>query len=298
MPRNYHNSVIERIRKENLLAHLQNLVGDRNSFTHPRKLRRAADYITRQLRAYGYQVHADSVRLLWRLYPNIIAEAPGGNPDVPLLIIGAHYDTVMHSPGADDNASGVAAMLEVARVLGGKLLAEKSSRLRIQFVGFALEEQRMAGSAHYARMLSKQCVALEGMISLEMVGYTSDTPGSQQFPPGLDQLYPHVGNFIGVVANERSRTLLNTVVAAMKTVEGLPVESLAVPQNGEVLPPTRLSDHSPFWDRGYPALMITDTSWLRNPHYHQSTDTVETLNLDFMARVAEAVARSVEAMTK
>jgi aminopeptidase YwaD len=298
MPRNYHNGVAERIRKENLLAHLQNLVGDRNSFIHPRRLRTAAEYITRQFKAYGYQVHADSVRLLWRLYPNIIAEAPVGNPNVPLLIIGAHYDTVMHSPGADDNASGVAAMLEVARVLSAKLLAENPSRLRIQFVGFALEEQSMAGSAHYARMLSRQRVALEGMVSLEMVGYTSDAPDSQQFPPGLDHLYPHVGNFIGVVANERSRTLLNTVVSAMKTVEGLPVESLAVPQNGEALPPTRLSDHSPFWDRGYSAPMITDTSWFRNPHYHQSTDTIETLNLDFMTRVAEGVARSVEAMTK
>jgi len=298
MPRNYHNSVIERMRKENLLAHLQNLVGDRNSFIHSRRLRAAAEYINRQFKACGYQVHADSVRLLWRLYPNIIAEAAGANPDAPVLIIGAHYDSVLGSPGADDNASGVAAMLEVARVLSGKLLAEKSSRLRIQFVGFALEEQSMAGSAHYVRMLSRQRMALEGMVSLEMVGYTSNAPSSQQFPPGLDHLYPHVGNFIGVVANERSRTLLNTVVAAMKTVEGLPIESLAVPQNGEVLPPTRLSDHSPFWDRGYPALMITDTSWFRNPHYHQSTDTIETLNLDFMARVAEGVARSVEAMTK
>jgi Zn-dependent M28 family amino/carboxypeptidase len=135
------------------------------------------------------------------------------------------------------------------------------------------------------------------MISLKMPGYTSDAPGSQQFPRGLDHLYTHISNFIGVVAKERSRTLPDTVVSAMKTVEALPVEPLAVPKNGNVLPPTGLSDHSPFWDHGCPALMITDTAWSRNHHYHRRTDTIETLNLDFRARAAEGIARSVEAMT-
>lgn len=282
----------ERIRKDNLLAHLRQLVGDRNAFTHAAQLQRAADYITTQFRAHGYHVHAEDVRVLWRRYPNLIAELPNNPPAAPLLIVGAHYDTVIGSPGADDNASGVAAMLEIARVVSSELTGKTLLR-RLQFVGFTLEEESMAGSAHYAESLKRTAADLAGMVSLEMVGYKSDAPQSQQLPAGYEHLYPAVGNFIGVIANESSRALLETFVTAMKTVEGLPVESLAVPGNGEVLPPTRLSDHSPFWDRGYPALMITDTSWFRNPHYHQKTDTIETLDLDFMARIAEGVTRAV-----
>ena len=268
----------EVIRKDNLLAHLQNLVGDRNAITKRGALQRTADYIEHQFKTFGYKTSADNVRLLWRSYPNIIAGAGD-------FIVGAHYDTVFGSPGADDNASGVAALLEIARVL--------APRTGVQFVAFTLEEQGMAGSAHYARALSLRRVKLRGMISLEMVGFKSDVPNSQQLPRGLEQLYPHTANFIGVVGNEISRSLLETFVSAMKSVEGLPVESLVVSGNGEAIPPTRLSDHAAFWDCSYPALMITDTSWFRNPHYHQASDTIETLDLDFMARVAEGVVRAL-----
>ena len=280
----------ERIRKDNLLAHLKHLVGDRNAISQRHRLQRAADYITGQFQSLGYKTSTDDVRLLWRRYTNIIAEMPDAPTDAPLFILGAHYDTVLGSPGADDNASGVAALLEIARTVGA---GPGTCSLRLQFVAFTLEDEGMAGSAHYARRLCKQCAPLHGMVSLEMVGFKSDAPNSQQLPSGYEHLYPHVGNFIGVVGNETSRTLLETFVTAMKTVDGLPIESLVVPANGEVLPPTRLSDHSPFWDRGYPALMITDTSWFRNPHYHQPSDTIQTLDLDFMARVAEGVARAV-----
>jgi aminopeptidase YwaD len=284
--------VTERIRKKNLLAHLQQLVGDRNAISRRRELRRAADYITCQFQTLGYETSTDDVRLLWRRYPNIIAELPRSRSGAPLFIVGAHYDTVHGSPGADDNASGVAALLEIARVVGAGL---RACPFRLQFVAFTLEEEGMAGSAHYARVLSKRHANLTGMVSLEMVGFKSDAPNSQQLPQGLEHLYPHVGNFIGVVGNETSRPLLERFVVAMRTVENLPIETLVAPGNGEAIPPTRLSDHSPFWDRGYPALMITDTSWFRNPHYHQASDTMETLDLDFMTRVAEGVARAVEA---
>ncbi len=287
----------ERIRKENLLAHLQQLVGDRNAFTRVRKLRKAATYITERFRSYGYHTRAETIRFFFRRYTNIIAEWPNSDANTSLLIIGAHYDTVWGSPGADDNASGVAAMLEIARVLSdAPSMREQSLRLRVQFVGFTLEEENMVGSTHYARMLAGQNSSLRGMVSLEMVGYKSDAPDSQQLPPGYEHLYPHIGNFIGVIGNEKSRALLETFVTAMNTVEGLPVEHLVVPHNGEVLPPVRLSDHSPFWDLGYPALIITDTSWFRNPHYHGKTDTIETLDLDFMARIAEGVSRAISAM--
>jgi aminopeptidase YwaD len=288
--------VTERIEKERLLAHLRQLVGVRNAFTRRRELDRAASYITRQFRDCGYLTREDDVSLLWRKYPNIIAESPVSVPEVPLFIIGAHYDSVGGSPGADDNASGVAARLEIARALAAGRVGPPGRPLRLQFVAFALEEENMLGSTQYADALFKQRAPLAGMISLEMVGFKSDAPNSQQLPQGYEHLYPHVGNFIGVVGNENSRSLLEAFVAAMKTVEGLPVESLVVPQNGEVLPPARLSDHSPFWDRGYSSLMITDTSWFRNPHYHQKTDTLETLDLDFMACVAEGVVRAIESL--
>jgi aminopeptidase YwaD len=285
--------VTERIRKENLLAHLQRLIGDRNAISHHRELQRAADYITYQFQSFGYETSTDEVQLLWHNYSNIIAESPGSRSDAPLFIVGAHYDTVSGSPGADDNASGVAALLEIVRVFAESLRAQRDPR--VQFVAFTLEEEGMAGSTHYARALSKRGVHMPGMVSLEMVGFKSDAPNSQQLPPGLEHLYPNIGNFIGVVGNETSRDLLETFVTAMKTVDGLPVESLVVSGNGEAIPPTRLSDHSPFWDLGYSALMITDTSWFRNPHYHQPSDTIEIIDLDFMARVAEGVARAVEA---
>ncbi len=282
----------ESIRKDRLLAHLQQLVGDRNAITRTHELQQAGDYITAQFHNFAYRTRVDEVRLLWRKYPNIIAELPDSPANAPLLIIGAHYDTVLGSPGADDNASGVAAMLEIARAIA----AGNRGPLRLQFVAFTLEEENMLGSAHYAQVLAEQQAKIAGMVSLEMVGFKSDAPNSQQLPAGYEHLYPHVGNFIGVIGNQNSQRLLEAFVTAMKTVSGLPVESLTVPQNGEVLPPTRLSDHSPFWDLGYPALMITDTSWFRNPHYHQKTDTIETLDLDFMARVAEGACRAVQTL--
>jgi Zn-dependent M28 family amino/carboxypeptidase len=248
-----------RISKDNLLRHLRELVGGRSH---------AADYITRQFQELGYKVRADEVF-------NIIA----GNGN---FIVGAHYDVVPGSPGADDNASGVAALLEIARVV---------QRPRLQFIAFNLEEDGLVGSTHFVRQLK---APIAGMVSLEMLGYKSDAPHSQQLPAGLAHLYPHTANFIGVVANERSQELLEAFVPAMKTVAGLPVESLLVPGNGEVIEPTRFSDHSPFWDAGHAALMITDTSWFRNPHYHQPTDTIETLDLEFLARVTEGVARAVD----
>jgi hypothetical protein len=131
------------------------------------------------------------------------------------------------------------------------------------------------------------------MISLEMLGYTDQRPGSQRLPPHLAGLYPDVGNFIGICGNEASRAILDIMVAGMESIEGLPVESIAVPGRGETLPPVRLSDHCSFWDRGYQALMITDTSFMRNPHYHTPSDTPETLDYPFLAKVTAGVFAAV-----
>jgi len=132
-----------------------------------------------------------------------------------------------------------------------------------------------------------------GMIALEMLGYADGRPGSQRVPPMLAGLYPDVGDFIGVVGNEASLKLLEGAVRGLKSVPGLPVEHLAVPGAGHVLPDARRSDHSSFWDAGLPALMVTDTSFLRNPHYHQATDTPDTLDYPFLAKVTLGVYRAV-----
>jgi len=213
---------------------------------------------------------------------------------LPLVIVGAHYDTVPGSPGADDNASAVAALLELASFLHPYLQqAPDQLRARLQLIAYDLDEYGLVGSWWHARELKRRGEALRGMVSLEMLGYADRRPHSQQLPPILQGRYPDTADFIGVVGNQDSLALVETVTAAMQTVAGLPVQSLAVPGDGRLISETRLSDHSSFWDQGYPALMITDTSFFRNPHYHQASDTPDTLDYPFLARVTAGVCRAV-----
>ncbi len=221
---------------------------------------------------------------------NLLTEPQPADPGLPLLVIGAHYDSVPGTPGADDNASGVAALLELARLARPVLEGAGPFHSRLQLAVYDLEEYGMVGSDVHARALERAGVGLRGMVSLEMLGFTAP---QQRLPPHLVGLYPAVGNFIGVSGNERSRELVEAVAGAMKTVPGLPVEWITLPGNGEALPEVRLSDHSSFWERGQPALMLTDTSFFRNPHYHQPTDTPETLDYPFLARVTLGVAAAV-----
>jgi|SRR5581483_9395789 len=211
-------------------------------------------------------------------------------PALPLVIVGAHYDSVPDSPGADDNASAVAALLELGRLLAPHIAAPAA---RLQLVAYDLEEYGLVGSACHSQDLKKTGAQVKGMIALEMLGFVDHRPGSQRLPPLLVGKYPDVGNFIGIVGNEASRSVLEAVTAGMKSVPGLPVEVLAVPDTGHILRETRLSDHSSFWDQGFPALMITDTSFMRNPHYHQVSDTPATLDYDFLARVTAGVCTGV-----
>ena len=203
------------------------------------------------------------------------------------MILGAHYDTVPGSPGADDNASAVAVLLEVAKQVQGVTLSSS-----VRFVAFALEEYGYVGSTHHARRARDQAEKIDGMISLEMVGFTGP---EQRYPPYINpKYYPNVGDFIGIVANEGSKGMLEGVRRAFKTsIPNLPAEFIVVPGNGEGLEEVRLSDHSPFWDQGYPALMVTDTAFLRNPNYHLPTDTMESLDFEFMRKVAVGVTYSV-----
>jgi Zn-dependent M28 family amino/carboxypeptidase len=260
--------------------------------------RDAQEYIAQHLQAAGLAVEEANYLPDGIPCTNIVARSLPEDRDKPLVVIGAHYDTVATTPGADDNGSAVAALLELARWIAPRLQTDAASTARLHLVAYDMEEAGYLGSAIHAREIGKAGAAVRGMISLEMIGYTDHRAGSQNLPPQLVGRYPDVGNFIGVCANEDSRALLEVVVAGMKSVLGLPVEFIAVPGKGETLPPVRLSDHSPFWDAGYPALMITDTSFLRNPHYHQPTDTAETLDYAFLAKVTAGVCAVAERLVQ
>jgi aminopeptidase YwaD len=225
---------------------------------------------------------------------NILTRPVPERSDLPLFIVGAHYDSVPGSPGADDNASGVAALLALADRVHRHRTAINKWACRVQLAAYDLEEYGILGSWLHARELRQAGERLRGMISLEMLAYTDHHSGSQRLPPHLVGIYPDIGNFIGLCGNEASRDLVQLVETGMHSIDGLPVESLLVPGTGEGIAEVRLSDHSSFWDEGYPALMITDTSFFRNPHYHRGTDTVETLDIGFLENVTRGLCTAVD----
>lgn len=275
-----------RVDPAELKRKVQHVVGERNPFSSPRHLAAVERYIESEFQSYRLNVESDAFTYWGRSYRNIIGRlGPAGGP---LTILGAHFDSVEGTPGADDNASGVAVLLEAARMLSTVRL-----RTQVLFCAFNLEEFNMIGSSHFAKKLKAAGTKIRAMVSLEMVGFTSSQPGGQRYPAGLRWFYPERGDFIGVVGNWRSSVLLRQFSRLLRQVPGLPVETLTVLGNGFLVPPVRLSDHSPFWDLGYPALLVTDTSFFRNPHYHGPSDTVETLDLDFMAKVCQGVINAV-----
>jgi len=272
-----------------LRARLDRIVGERSLATAKSAARLLAveQYLEEELAAMGLRVESDFFSYRGRSFRNVIARTSAPKR-APLVVLGAHFDSVEGSPGADDNASGVAALLETARVLSRMKL-----RNEVLFCAFNLEELNMIGSSHLAKRLKSEGATVAGMLSLEMLGYTNRRPGSQKYPPGFGWFYPDRADFIAVVGNWRSATLLKSFAAALKRVDGLPVETLSVMGNGFLVPQVRLSDHAPFWDAGFPALLLTDTAFMRNPNYHTAFDTIETLDLEFMAKVCRGIVNGV-----
>jgi Zn-dependent M28 family amino/carboxypeptidase len=275
--------------RRRITRHLERLVGERHPETSPRALRKAAHYLTTQFAKIGWSASYQSVSAWGKAYRNVMAtkypDRPNQGRELPPLLIGAHYDTVSRSPGADDNASGLVVLLEVAWRLRGLSLIRP-----VWLVTFCLEEQDRLGSQAFAARLKSERRELVGAIILECVGFSNSQPGAQQTPPGVPIAVPTQGDFLAIVGNEASRSLvLQLEQEAQRNKARLKTLSLVVPGLGEAMPDTRRSDHASFWDAGYPAVVLTDTANFRNPHYHRETDTVETLNLEFLSSVAATV---------
>lgn len=255
-------------------------IGERSIFRLD-KLSDAARYIEQVLTSFGYKVEFQAYTTSGVTAKNIIATKIGVEGQDEIIIVGAHYDTCFN-PGADDNASGVAALLELAR-----FMSDKKTRCSIKFIAFVNEEPPFfksedMGSRVYVRGARKRGEDIKAALIFESIGYYSDRLHSQRYPPFLGIFYPNRGNFITVVGNFSSRWLVKEVVLNLKNTIRFPVESFVGPG---IVPGVDFSDNWSFWKEGYPAVMITDTALYRNPDYHLSSDTYEKLNYENMAEL-------------
>jgi len=240
-----------------------------------------ARYIAAAFAAHGLNPELQSFPSGGRTVSNVQVSPPGNS----LIVVGAHYDTVPGSPGADDNASGVAALIELAGLLGNEGLS-------IRFVAFANEELPYfmgpeMGSWVSARRSRERGEPLRAMLSLEMLGCYRDAPRSQRYPPPLNLIYPDRGNFIAFVGDIAVRALVRKTIGSFRRNAAFPSEGVAAPS---FVPGVMRSDHASFRDQGFPAIMVTDTAFNRNPHYHQASDTPETLDYERLARVTLGLA--------
>lgn len=271
---------------ENLYKHVETLsvkIGDRHLWKDD-SLSKTAEYIESAFTRYGYAVERQTYSCYGKTVSNLIAEKTGENKEV--VIIGAHYDTVPGTPGADDNASAVAGLLEL-----GRLLKESSNKKTLILVAFANEEPPCFGSMNmgsmvYAKHLKDQKISIEVMVSLEMIGFFSEER-IQGYPlPGMGLFYPKEGNFIGVVGNFHSYKYVSFFKKGIRKHSHINTKSLTAP---EFFGGINLSDNYSFWQHGYRAVMITDTSFFRNRNYHQETDTIDTLNFERMAELVKGL---------
>lgn len=261
---------------------------------HPRNLDAAARHIRGKLEAAGLTVDEQPYEIGARTYRNIVATL--GPPSSEIVVVGAHYDVCMPFPGADDNASGVAGLVELARHLVNEPLG-----CQVQLVAYTLEEPPVfaspqMGSAVHARSLAAAGVTVRAMLALEMLGCFSDEEGSQRFPVSAMRLiYPTRGNFIGVVGRVADAILTWRVKRAMAAATPLPVHALNGPR---LIAGVDYSDHRSYWDQGWPAVMITDTAFYRNPRYHTPDDTPDTLDYARMAQVVQGTHAAVLALCR
>ena len=292
--------------REELRANVQTLageIGERNMW-HFEKLNAAADFIENSFSRGGLRTRRDSYELRGQTCHNIEAEIPGSlqgakaSPPshLPIIVIGAHYDSVFGSAGANDNGTGVAATLALAR-----RFASAKPKQTLRFVAFVNEEPPYflsgeMGSLVYARRCKERGDKISAMISLETIGYFSDASNSQTYPSaGLGLFYPKVGNFIGFVSNVRSRGLLRRVISLFRAHAKIPSEGASLPS---FIPGVSWSDQWSFWQHGYPAIMVTDTAPFRYPYYHSSNDTPDKLDYDRFALVVSGMEKVIDQLAQ
>ena len=280
-----------------LRAHVEMLagrIGERHVWRCS-ALERAAEYISTQLTASGYRPRRQTFEVAKVPVSNVEAVVEGGARRDEIVVLGAHYDSVTGCPGANDNASGVAALLDLAQRFAGR-----PQPRTIRFVAFVNEEPpffrtELMGSAIYANAAKARGDRITGMLALETMGYYSNEKGSQQYPAPLASLYPDVGDFIGFVSNVRSARLLLKSRRAFKRRTAFPLQSAAVP---DAIPGVGWSDHWAFWQAGYAALMVTDTAPFRYPWYHTSEDTPDKIDYDKLAVVVDGLEAVTEAIAR
>jgi hypothetical protein len=281
-------SLAEQLRRD--VAALSDRIGERNIPYKPAELAKAAVFIESEFQAAGLKVQRQEFQVQGGPCSNLEVEIPGTARPDEIVVVGAHYDTVFGTPGANDNASGVAAVLALAR---------KFSKRRIdrtlRFVAFVNEEPfyfqtEEMGSLVYARRCRQRAENITAMLSLETIGFYDDAPGSQKYPPPFESFYPSEGNFIGFIGNVASGDLIRRAVASFRRNEPFPCEGAAL---AEVVSGVGLSDQWSFWQAGYPAFMVTDTAMLRYPYYHHAEDTVDKINFDRMSRVVRGLEKVI-----
>jgi hypothetical protein len=272
-----------------LKTHVETLavgIGERNMFRYPALLR-AAQYIDETLAAAGHQPRSQEFEVRGKPVRNIEIEITGAEPNRGVVVVGAHYDSVDGSPGANDNGTGVAAVLELARTL-----KDRRPRRSVRLVAFVNEEPPFSytdamGSVRYATRLADAGETSVAMLSLETIGYYSDDPGSQRYPFPLSFFYPDTGNFIGFVGNLRSMALVRRATKSFREHARFPSEGLAAPR---WLTGIGWSDHWSFWQAGYPAIMVTDSALFRYAEYHSRADLPGVVDYDRFARVVDGLA--------
>lgn len=282
--------------RDELKADVQKLageIGERNMW-HYAKLNAAAEFIEGAFQQAGLQPRRDGYEIDGRECHNIETEIHGTRPEI--VLVGAHYDSVIGAPGANDNGTGVGAVLALARRFAGNWRLTETPYKTLRFAAFVNEEPPFfqtpqMGSYVYASRCKKRGDKISAMISLETIGYFSDAPRSQTYPSiGLGAFYPTVGNFIGFVGNVGSRDLLRRAISIFRETKKLPAEGAALPP---FVPGVAWSDQWAFWQHGYPGIMITDTAPFRYPHYHSATDTPDKLDYDRFALVVSGMEKVI-----
>ena len=275
-----HEHLIIRQQLQDHVVYLSDEVGER-VHSIDNSLDKAADYIKHVLKQQGFSIQQQLYQYGDYTLENIIVEQ-AGTKDSDVIIIAAHYDTILNSPGADDNASGVAVMLELARLLKLKPVAKT-----VRLIALAAEESPFYGTAGMGSRRYVESLAstnnLTGMISLEMLGYYDFTQGSQHYPQPFSLLYPDTGSFVAFVSNVASRSFLHDCIQAFRESGQFPSAGLSAPWR--IVPDIARSDQVSFWQANIPAIMVTDTANFRNPNYHSANDIHETLDFNSMSRV-------------